>query len=252
MQAYSPAFALVYDKLWGGFANDLAPRLLDFHTRAAPGGEHSLLDLCCGAGHLALFFLEHGYRVTGVDLSAGMLEYARRRCQAYAANEQADFIQADAAHFQLPRPVGLAISTYDALNHLQSLDDLRSCFGCVRAALLPGGLFIFDLNTRAALRRYWNGIHVDDTPELLLVNRAIYDGEGPKAFTRISGFMRLEDGRYERFEEVVYNTVFEMSAVREALLEAGFDTVHAARGMDLSAPIDDLESDRRIFFVARK
>lgn len=252
MQAYSPAFARIYDQLWGGFATDLAPRLLEFHTRLLPGGKRSLLDLCCGAGHLAAHFLEHDYHVIGIDLSASMLEYARQRCRAYLATGQAAFIQADAADFQLDEPVAFAVSTYDALNHLESLTKLQSCFRCVYTALLPGGLFIFDLNTRAALKRQWNGIHVDDTPDLLLVNRSIYDGEGTRAFTRISGCVRVEDGTYQRFEEIVYNTVFEMASVKEALSDAGFREVYAARSADLSLPIEDLESDQRLFFVVRR
>jgi hypothetical protein len=161
-------------------------------------------------------------------------------------------MQADAADFRLEAPVGLVVSTYDALNHLESFNHLKACFACVYAALLPGGMFIFDLNTRLGLISNWNSIRVIDTPELLLVNRGIYDGEGPKGYTHISGCRRLEDGRYERFEEVVYNTVFEIAEVQDALLEAGFAAQHAARWNNFSAPVTDLESEARLFFITRK
>lgn len=250
MQAYRSAFARVYNLRWGGFAQAVAPRLREFYERAAGNGERTLLDLACGAGHLALHFLEQGYRVTGIDLSESMLEYARRNTAIYIESGQARFIQADAAHFTLDRPVGLAVSTYDALNHLENLAALGSCFRSVRAALLEGGLFIFDLNTRLGLKQNWNGVHVEDTEELALINRGLFDELGGVAVTRITGFVLNENGLYERFEETVYNTVFAMRDVEQALLEAGFSRAYPASGQDLSLPLEDPESIGRVFYVA--
>src|SRR5436309_14449468 len=59
--------------------------------------------------------------------------------------------------------------------------------------------------------------------------RGAYDGIGDRAVTRISGFIRGADGHWERFEETVFTTVFDLAAVREVLLEAGLTPVHLAR-----------------------
>ena len=78
MQAYGPGFARVYNSQWGGFARQLAPRLLEWHERTYAGSAgKNVLDLCCGTGQLALYFLEKGYKVTGIDLSEPMLRFAR-------------------------------------------------------------------------------------------------------------------------------------------------------------------------------
>jgi hypothetical protein len=69
---------------------------------------------------------------------------------------------------------------------------------------------------------------------------------------RITGFIRTPEGSYERFEETVYNTVFDMEAVQSALLEAGFSHAYPAQIQDLSTPVDDPESEGRVFFVASK
>jgi hypothetical protein len=106
------------------------------------------------------------------------------------------------------------------------------------------------LNTRSGLRR-WNGIQVDDSSEdALIVNRGIYDGQGDKAWMRISGFFRMPNGLYERFEETVFNTVFAMETVRKALLDAGWRNVHFARIQDLSTPLAEPEKEARVFVVA--
>lgn len=253
MQAYGRGFARVYNLLWTGFARQAAPAILGFYESAGLGQANAaLLDLCCGSGQLAVYFLERGYRVVGVDLSPAMLSFARENAAKYVAAGQARFIQADAADFSLDEQVGLAVSTYDALNHLDGLPALKGCFACVYPSVVEGGHFIFDLNTRLGLRR-WNNLLVDDSrDEVMLVTQGIFDPHSERAITRISGFVQIAGERYERFEETVYNTAFDLQAVREALLEVGWREVHFARLQDLATPLAEPEQEGRVFIVARK
>jgi SAM-dependent methyltransferase len=249
MQAYNAAFARVYNRYVGEFARDAAPRLFDFYTRTGIAPENpSLLDVCCGTGQLALHFLERGFRVTGIDLSEPMLDHARENTRMFVQAGQARFVQANASQFTLDERFGLATSTFDALNHLLDEAALRGCFASVRASMVEGGTFIFDLNTRLGLQR-WNNINVTDTAELMLVTRGTYDG-GDRAYMRISGFIRDDDGRYSRFEEQAYNTVFDLGRVRDLLLETGWRDPYFARLNDLSAPLDEPEREGRVFVVA--
>lgn len=250
MQAYGAAFARVYNARWSGFARRIAPQLEAFYAASSVGHENKdVLDLCCGTGQLALHFLERGYSVTGIDLSEPMLHYARQNAAAYVVSGQATFIQADAASFHLDRRFGLVLSTFDALNHLDGIEALGRCFPCVRDVLVEGGLFMFDLNTRRGLDR-WNGIAIEDSADLMLITRGLLDAAGGRAYCRISGFVRLEDGFYERFEGTAYNTVFDMEAVRQMLLDTGFPRANCARLEDLATPLDQPEQEQRIFFVA--
>lgn len=252
MQAYGQAFARVYNKRWTFFAHRVAPLIADFYA-GTPTGQANLavLDLCCGTGQLALVLLERGYTVTGIDLSPHMLRYASENASAYVADGQARFIQADASDFTLDEQFGLVVSTFDALNHLDGQAALQSCFRSVFRVLADGGYFIFDLNTRAGLLR-WNNISVDDSEEAMIVTRGFYSGQGSRAYTRVSGFIRLPNGLYERFEETVYNTVFDMAWVQAEVLKAGWQSAHCARIDDLATPIAEPEQEGRVFFVARK
>lgn len=250
MQAYGRGFARAYDLKWSGFARQIAPFILDFYA-ATPLGQKkkSILDLCCGTGHLAVCFLEKGYRVVGLDLSAPMLHYARENARQYLESGQAAFIQADASHFSLNERFGLVVSTYDALNHLEDEAALRSCFECVYR--VSEGYFIFDLNTRRGLRR-WNNLQIDADDDVFTLTRGFYDGQSDRAWVKITGFLRLPNGLYERFEETVFNTAFEMKKVKEALLDVGWKTVYFARIQDLKTPLDDPEEEGRVFVVASK
>ena len=57
-----------------------------------------ILDLGCGTGRHAIALVREGYKVTGIDISAGMLEVARRK--AAEAGVEVEWIQADAANMQ--------------------------------------------------------------------------------------------------------------------------------------------------------
>jgi SAM-dependent methyltransferase len=248
MQAYSQGFARVYNQRWSGFARQVAPLILDYYTATPAGKEkRAVLDLCCGTGQLAVHLLENGFWVTGIDLSEPMLHHARENARPYIETDQARFIQADVSSFTLEERFGLVVSTFDALNHLEGEAALKSCFECVRAVC--EGVFIFDLNTRTGLKR-WNSINVEEGDDAVIINRGIYDGQGDKAWVRITGFVRAPDGRYERFEETAFNSVFDMEQVKTLLQETGWGRVHAARVQDLGTPLDDPESEGRVFFVA--
>jgi SAM-dependent methyltransferase len=251
MQAYGRGFARAYNERWGGFAHQVTPHLVDFYAGTPFGQQRQpVLDLCCGTGQVALGFLERGYPVTGLDLSPHMLAYARQNAAAYMAASQAELVLADAADFALERRFGLVVSIYDALNHLPDLKALQGCFRSVGAALLPGGWFIFDLNTRHGLRR-WNVTSVDDGGQSVVITRSSFDGTGQRARLEITGFMREPDGRYERFDETIYNTIFDIQAVVWSLQDQGWSSVHAARLGALRVPLEQPEQEARVFVVAQ-
>jgi len=253
MQAYSSSFARVYNLRWSDFSRHVAPRIQGYYESAGLGQRNRrLLDLCCGTGQLAVYFLERGYGVIGLDLSDEMLQYARQNAEPYIEQGSARFVQGDAADFYLSERFGLAVSTFDALNHLPDKDSLRACFRCVKRVLVPDGTFVFDLNTRAGLRSGWNGIAVQDTEEATIINRGLYDADSDKAWVKISGYLRVEDGLYERFEQVAYNTAFDLAWVQAVLLEDGWQSVHLARITDLATPLVEPEAEHRVFFVARR
>ena len=183
MQAYNKGFARIYNARWGSFARQAAPLIIDFYKSTPSGQDNNnpVLDLCCGTGQLAVYFLENGYKVTGIDLSEHMLHFARENASQYIQSGQAKFIKDDASTFSLKERFGLVVSTYDALNHLNGEEMLRNCFQCVHAVC--EGYFIFDLNTRMGLKR-WNSIYVDESSDdALIITRGIYDGKNDKAWT---------------------------------------------------------------------
>ncbi len=252
MQAYNASFARIYNMRWARFAQTIAPQLRAVYEDTPVGRQnHTLLDLCCGSGQLAQHFLDAGYEVTGLDLSEPMLEYARSNTAPYLVTGQIRFVHADASNFILEDRYGLVVSTFDALNHLPDFDALKGCFRSAFPVLVDGGMFIFDLNTLEGLRR-WTNFSLEDTAELMLVMRAVFDETSQKAYSYISGFVQNANGLYERFEETTAETAFSLDAVRQSLLETGFRSVRMARSADLTVPVENPEREHRIFIIAEK
>ena len=145
----------------------------------------------------------------------------------------------------------MAVATYDALNHLADFAALRSCFRSAHAALRAGGWFIFDLNTRRGLRR-WPRTTIDDSEAAVVTTRGRLDEDKARATLNITGFLRTEAGLYERFDETVFNTIFDIQPVLWTLRNQGWSSAHAARFGDLATPLDEPEQEERVFIVAQR
>lgn len=245
----SAAWARYYARHGTSFAAMAAPRIRAlYEATRGDDAERSVLDVCCGQGTLAGHFLERGYRVTGIDLSEPMLAVARQNLRGYLRSGQARLIRADAASFSVGDRFGLATCTFDSLNMLQGSAALASCLASVRRAVVPGGMFVFDLMTRRGFWQDYNSILVRDTEDELYILNSVYDG-AEKAAARMTGFVRDGD-RWERFEEFRTPTLFLAPAVVAALHEAGWARVWMASVGDLGRPVADPEQFDRIFFVA--
>lgn len=185
-----------------------------------------------------------------MDLSPHMLEHAVRNNSKWIEQSRASFAVGDAADFTLEHPVSFAVSMFDALNHLPDIEALRSCAASVFRALRSSGMFVFDLNTPFGLQR-WNSVNVVDRSDITLIDRGIYAPGGDRAYTSIVGYVKRDDGAYDRFEQYAYNTVFQVPDVLRILRQTGFSVCYVATEQDLSQAAQSPEVDRA-FFVCTK
>lgn len=245
-------WARFYQRRWGGHAESVGGSIRRFYESTPVGArEVSLLDVCCGTGHLARSFLDAGYDVVGIDLSRAMIDVAST-CNAADVNAgRVEFLVADAADFALDRRFGLAVSTFDSLNLLPDLDTLRRCFARVAEAVVPGGWFIFDLNTRRGFREEWAGCRIEETDDDLLFVQGVYDG-GSRAYARFSGFVRDPQGYWRRFEENPIGQVFDAADVLGALRVTGWDSAWPASPPRLYERVKNPDELPRMHFVARR
>ena len=119
---------------------DFIDRSVDWIVSLGLSQSASLLDLGCGPGLYASRFAERGIHVTGLDISANSLDYARRH------DPVSSYINQSYLDMDFDSMFDMAVMIwcdYGALIPTERQNLLRR----VRKALKPAGLFLFDVFT---------------------------------------------------------------------------------------------------------
>lgn len=188
------------------------------------GGVRSACDLGGGTGQTGLELARRGIRVFLVDLSPVMCRIARAK--ARQAGLPLRVICADMRFFRLPEPVDLILSECDALNHLPSRPDLRRVARAAAEALVPGGVFYFDVNNWPGFERYWAGEFWLERPGLAAALHNGCDRRRRRAWSDVDLFLR-EGSLWRRHRERVEEVCWTAAEIRDALREAGFSRIRA-------------------------
>ena len=151
-----------------------------------------ILDVGCGTGRHAVRLARDGYRVTGVDISAGML--ARASEAACAADVSIELLQADATRMEPGVDFDAAICLCEGAFTLLGADDDpdehdRAILRRIRAALRPGAPFV--LTASSALRQVRRATDDDVAAgrfdPTTLVETSVYETEGPEGPIVVEG-----------------------------------------------------------------
>ncbi len=108
-----------------------------------------VLDLGCGPGLYASRLARRGHACTGIDYSPAAIAYAREQSE----NEGLDcsYVEDDLRAASYGKDYGLALLIFGELNVFRSTD-AETILRKALAALSPGGLFVAEPHTEAAVR----------------------------------------------------------------------------------------------------
>lgn len=144
------SYARYYDLFYQDKAYDEETSFVASELKTVRGDIRHVLDLGCGTGVHALRLAEAGYRVQGVDMSAGMLELANRRRAAAAADVagRLRFRQGNMRDLALGENFDAVVSLFHVMSYQIENEDLASAIATARRHLRPGSPFLFD---------FWHG-----------------------------------------------------------------------------------------------
>ena len=181
----------------------------------------TLCDCACGTGSMSVRFAQRGLRVTGVDLSADMLELARQKALMYGV--QAMFVCQDICALTLPRPVDALVCACDGVNYLLDDDRLKTFFTRAREALRPGGALAFDISSPSKLRdTLGNNFFGEDRGDVAYLWSNRFDGIARTVTMDLTFFTKERDGRYRRFDELHVQKAHTPDHLVALLMECGF------------------------------
>ncbi len=245
MKPYS-VFAHFYDRImegvsyqsWLDYIEDILERM-----KVRP---HRVLDLACGTGNLSLLMADRGYQVIGIDLSAEMLKEAEKKV---ADRQNIKFQQGDMRSFSLSTPVELVVSFYDAINYILREEELNRVFAAVNRALKPGGIFIFDVNSRERIRNIKEDLCLYEEDDYLCFWRDCLRQDPLIWQVDLTFLIKQEDGSYLRADERHLERAYAREVLERILREEGFRCHHVYRDYSLE---EAEEGAHRLFFVAEK
>ena len=207
-----------------------------------------ILDLGCGTGKMTLELARRGYDMTGIDNSSEMLDVAR----ASAENEGLEnilWLNQDMREFELYGTVGVTVSCLDCMNHLTNSSDFKKCLSLVHNYLVPGGVFIFDVNGRGKFRRiYADNSYVMENESSMCIWQNYYNDKSGICHFYITLFSENDSGSYDRYDETQTEKMYTLRSIKNMLSATGFEFVGAYSDFGFSEADD--ESDR-IYIVAK-
>lgn len=245
--SYSGAFAAFYDRLTKEIDYGRRAQYFDkiIRQHLAVTGETILLDLACGTGSLSVRLSGLGYDVIGVDGSADMLSEAVSKD---SGGRRILYLCQPMDRLDLFGTVDAAVCALDSVNHITDPILLEKAFSRVSLFTVPGGLFIFDVNTEYKHRRILGGnTFVYDLDDIYCVWQNTTD---EMLLTEISLDFFVRRGKsYFRESERFFERAYPHGQLCGLLDKTGYELLAVYAG-DTFEPVE--ETTQRAVYVARK
>ena len=204
----------VYDLGWGDFSKqyiDLINELFSERgiTRA------TILDIACGTGTLAIELAQCGHVVHAIDSSPEMIRIARAKSLELS---NLSFDIQDMVQFNIDGKFDLVTCTFDSINYIRKLSDLREMLLRVASVLYERGLFIFDSNTKQLYLSHSDETYKRELNGQFFIQHCSYDSTRNVATTVFS----FSDGTFEIHKQRPYD----YDELEPLLKRAGFHILH--------------------------
>lgn len=221
-----------------------------------PNRSLKVLDLCCGSGVLLDIFSEAGHQVTGIDISAAMLERARHRLGNRIAPGQVQLIEGDVSSFQLDESFDLITCSYWSLHELPP-KSLRQTFSAVARHLGPTGVFAAHVLMAKAGRDMDGVVSIQNDAGGVATRIFLLTPEGDRLQMCHRGYGKTDDGVILPFTWRVAYHLHDWLAAFEEMAELGLAHVRLLAIDNSRSEISEVErsgltDQRDVVFVTSR
>lgn len=201
------------------------------------------LDVGCGGGWFTRAFQRRGYRMTGLDSSAEMLDHAQET--ALREGVKSEYLLGDITKTKLPKRFDFVTAINDCINYIPK-NKLNAAFKNVGGALKKGGVFLFDISSERKFReKIANTVSADDREDVTYLNFSREETDG--VTMDVTLFVRRPDGAFDRLDETHRQYIYTEAEISSALEKNGFTLLEAEGHLG-----EDKTTSDRITFLARK
>jgi SAM-dependent methyltransferase len=185
-----------------------------------------VLEPGCGTGRMLEAFAQRGVEIVGIDISPGMVEFARRRLGDAGAT--AEVVVADMTAFDLRRTFGGAVCPIGTLTHLDG-EELGRHLDCIARHLRRGARYLVQVGLvgedeavagshweaqrgDVRLRIAWEGVDRDLAREREVHRSRIEILSGPRKGEVIEELHKMTTWTPESWRTVIAASPFEQVA----------------------------------------
>ena len=181
--------------------------------------------------------------MTGLDVSAQMLDYAQQR--ALKEGVRGEYILGDITKFKSPKKFDFATAINDCVNYIPKTK-LDGAFKNVRSLLTKGGIFLFDISSERKFKeKIANTVSVDDRDDVTYMSFNKEEEDG--VTMEVTLFTRQKDGSYQRLDELHRQYRYTEEEIIVSLQKNGFTLL----GVEGHLGEDKKNSDRILFIAQR-
>ena len=226
-------------------------KIEEFFAKHSSSKITTILSLGCGTGTYEIELARRGYTITGVDLSADMLDKARAKISGAGLEDKIELIEGDIRSIELEGRYDAVLMMFNIAGYLHAPADLTAVVRNIGKHVESGSLFIFDV---------WNGPAVELDPPTDREKEIEKDGRKVlrKTTAELDKDSRLVKIAFSVIDQDLDNEVVEQHPMRywfldeltDSLRVGGYQLLKTTSFKDITQPITDNEWD--MFVVASK
>jgi SAM-dependent methyltransferase len=239
-------FAEYYDLYVGKFSADL-----DFY-RSICKQTDDILEVGCGTGRILKYFLEHDFKITGIDISQEMLDIALEKLSDYENSGKLKLFNYNIANGSLPEKYDKILITFYTFNYIinKPVDFLKNIFGCMKE---DGSLVIDLFYPKSFTEKNNNGKWTEQTHKTNQRQIKIRDNRRLENDIEYRTQVYYENGKEITFE--TERKYYSPDEIKNILQSAGFKEIlfsstYSAKGF--SASINPIEIQSNFIVKAKK
>ena len=202
----------------------------------------NVLDLACGYGRHANRLAEIGCDVTGVDLTPGFLEIARKEAEEMGVSDKVRYVLGDMRKISFKEEFDRALLLFVSFGYFTDEENLLVLKN-VNRALKPGGLFCFDISNRDVSLKNLPPCSMREKGDDLMIEKYVFESTTGRLNTK-----RIEIRNSKREDKHFFVRLYNPTEIRDLLERAGFSVLKIFGNWD-GKPLD---SSSTMIIIAKK